>query len=302
VPDHFHAQVHPEADLESFRTRYDQMCYAFQELDRIAEYTTDLIDNAGECGDFEQAYRNYVLARTYGNLADNARNIVRNGAQAPADRAPLYRAQKQFGSLWTFAATRAAEKIAEEGPRGFLFDVAPCTQGDRCEYRPGAWVVTTSGDFIAPHSDSPAFAAHEWREAWECYAETARDWADESDEAYNSAQTELDQDGDWQSGSDRAIVDSILADVHWPIQTGHSMIIHANDGSTVTFELSFDHDAEPMTETERDTPSPAPSSRTVSQHSRPSGQGCRWSGTGVTDAYNLPGCPDECPDSTVTRT
>jgi hypothetical protein len=270
MPDHFHAQAHPEAELESFRTRYDQMCYAFQELDRIAEHTTELIDDAGECGDFEQAYRNYVLARTYGNLADNARNIVRNGAQAPADRAPLYRTQEQFGSLWTFAATHAAEKIAEEGPRGFVFDVDPCTQGDRCEYRPGAWIVTTSGEDGTPNSDRPAFAAHEWREAWECYVETARDWADSSDEEYDNAP---DADMLRDLGSDRATVDSMLSDVYWPIQTGHSMIIYANDGSTVTFELAFDHDAEPMTETERDTPSPAPSSRT-----------------------------DECPDSTVTRT
>lgn len=111
----------------------------------------------------------------------------------------------------------------------------------------GAWVIGHNLAGYLPESDTHAFA--DYGEARAAFADMAREYADENDEANDAMAAEDWSDEDY--GSMRATVDSILADHDHLGAEGPDggrqcgMIVGDSDDRRISFWLSWSDDREP---------------------------------------------------------
>jgi hypothetical protein len=118
---HWHVQRHSDDD-DPYVTAgiYDALDYAATQLGNLADFEHDGIMGCGEAGAFEEAYRCWERSELYGNLADNAANVVRqHREQDAAKRAPLYQGDGWEAALLKHAMWTASE-INGKAPRGFM--------------------------------------------------------------------------------------------------------------------------------------------------------------------------------------
>ena len=227
---HWHVITHAE-DEDTFIT-YDTVAaldYAATEVDEHAENEHGNAWDSFKVKSWEESATAFVTSERYGILARNMRVVVRNAALSPADRAPLYHHEGQYGPLWTRSFEHVMDTFRSASPSGL--NMWECHLH---ECRPGAWQVRTWGDF-SPYKILAAFPAIEYTDAYNRYASEAQQWADQSDEDYWT------DEGD--GGTDRATVDDILADQQNDQRNaieGAVMTIHSNHGETIHFALMFD--------------------------------------------------------------
>jgi hypothetical protein len=95
-------------------------------------------------------------------------------------------------------------------------------------------VGSNLGGYLPMDDDPPTFDT--WAEAYEYFQDFAREWADTSDEMFAELEcghrTEKEHT-EQCFGSDRAFVDSVLADTHISEKTdpdGYSFLVRSNDG------------------------------------------------------------------------
>lgn len=217
-----------DVDSQAFRTQLEVAEYAADELEDIAVGVHDDALSSFEAQRWEDSARCFVNSENYVVLAENFLNLANNADADPEGRAPLYRDEESCGPLWMAAFDHVVSTANVEGPP--YFSIWPC---ELHECRPGAWVVEQTGDLIVPIQHG-LFSAARWRDAWDCYATTLREWADASDEDH----------GD--DGADRATVDSYLADSEsFSRDTTCNVSVAANDGATYTFLLYFNAKQDP---------------------------------------------------------
>lgn len=231
---HWHVVLHSEDDDRlSTYDFVEALDYAAAEVDRMGDHAFEQISFCGDSGNFEAAYRAFQRFGVLEGHALNLRNMVEQATGGPARRAPHYRDEPARGPLWTVAAERVAGEVNAEIGNGFAF--YRCVCGD-C--RPGAWIILENGG-----EKATTYSAAEFFRASAAYRDLVTTWAEDSDNAY-ALLSEDEGDGTDQ-GSDVAAAESMLADPVPNSTTGHNMRIHANDGSTVTFSLSFDPESFP---------------------------------------------------------
>jgi hypothetical protein len=253
---HHHVITHANDD-DPYVTRslVSALDYVATELDGAAENAHNDISAYGDNGLYQNAYTAWQRSETYNGLALNAANLVKQAGDA-AGRAPLYRSEPVCGPRWQVAVEHFRNELSATGPAGFYF--YPC-ELDECS--PGAWVVRQDTTDVA------AYARDDFDSAWSRYVELAREWADGSDEDYESSipaddnpgcrQGSHDQTCTWfeefgnTHGTDRATVDSMLNDfvltsrARGVREQDYRMSINANDGSSVVFTITWDADADP---------------------------------------------------------
>jgi hypothetical protein len=218
---HWHVQTHTD-DEDPYVTadHVAALDYAADEMTREADQAYEMISIHGQAREFEDAYNAFMRSETFTNVAMNLQNMVNNANSIQEKRAPLYRDEPRCGPLWKASAASVQNDANVNGPEGFA--IYPCSM-DFCA--PGTWELRTPSYSTVPLS----FERDEFTSAWAALADSMRTWADESDAEY----------GD--DGSDRATADSMLAEFGHgtPDPQDVSFRINANDGSDVTFSLTW---------------------------------------------------------------
>lgn len=233
---HYHVQRFRDDEGIVTRTRVEALNYAATELARATDAAHEWVTLHGEDQEYEDAYNAFTNSESWGALAHNLLNIIRQADANPSKRAPLYRDEPQCGPRWTIAADHATMEANNNGPDGFA--LWSCER-DECE--PGAWVVETDGQ-----QEGDTFTRDEFENAWFLYTDVLNTWANNSDDAYDEgAKPDANDPDDW--GTDGATVAGYLADTKREIDymRDHSFVLHANNGSTVTFTLRWDTESDP---------------------------------------------------------